>query len=115
MLAGTKRATASLVWAYGHDGKQPPRPGSLSVMTDWHGEPLGIIETRVVETIPFEDVTAGFAATEGEGDGSLRYWREAHWDYFSRECKRIGRQPDRRMPVLCEQFELVFAAGTKAA
>ena len=110
VLAGVKRGSASLVWTYEHDRKRPPWPGSLSVMTDWRGKPLGIIETKAVEALPFEMVTAAFAAIEGEGDGSLRYWREGHWDYFTRECRRIGRVPDPCMLVLCEQFELVHKA-----
>lgn len=108
VLAGVKRGSASLVWTYEHDRKQPPWPGSLSVMTDWHGVPLGIIETKTIVAVPFEEVSAEFAAIEGEGDGSLRYWSEGHWDYFVRECQRIGRTADRRMMVCCEQFELVF-------
>jgi hypothetical protein len=42
-----------------------------------------------VATVPFEEVSEEFAAIEGEGDGSLRYWREVHWTYFGRVCKRI--------------------------
>lgn len=108
VLAGTKRGSASLVWTYEHDSKRPPWPSSLSVMTDWQGTPLGIIETRTIHAVPFEEVSAEFAAIEGEGDGSLRYWREGHWAYFVRECQRIGREPDQRMPVYCEQFDLVY-------
>jgi len=108
VLAGVKRGTASLVWTYEHDQKRPPWIGCLSVMTDWHGTPLGIIETSKIEAVPFEEVAAEFAAIEGEGDKSLHYWSEGHWNYFTRECKRIGRIPDRRMLVLCEQFELVY-------
>jgi uncharacterized protein YhfF len=114
VLAGVKRGTASLVWTYEHDKKRPPWPGCLSVMTDWHGQPLGIIETRAIEAVPFEEVTAEFAAIEGEGDGSLRYWSEGHWRYFTRECQRIGREPDKRMPVLCKRFELVFKMSHRA-
>lgn len=113
-LRGIKRGSASLVWTYEHDKKRPPWPQSLSVMTDWQGTPLGVIETKTIEAVPFDDVTAEFAAIEGEGDGSLRYWREGHWAYFTRECQRIGRQPDLRMPVYCEVFELVFPQGAKA-
>ncbi|ABM94695.1 DUF984 [Methylibium petroleiphilum PM1] len=109
VLQGTKRGSASLVWTYEHDNKRPPWPGSLSIMTDWLGTPLGIIETRTIEAVPFDDVTAEFAASEGEGDLSLRYWRQGHWDYFTRECRRIGRRPDPRMLVFCERFDLVFA------
>jgi hypothetical protein len=47
-------------------------------------------------------VSDGFAVLEGDGDKTLRYWREAHWRSFSRECQRIGREPDLHMPVVCE-------------
>ena len=108
VLAGTKRATAGLVWSFEADNKRPPKRGDLSVVTNWQGEPLCVIETKAVATVPFEEVGEEFAAAEGEGDGSLRYWREAHWAYFGRECKRTGRVPDLRMPVICEQFEVVY-------
>jgi uncharacterized protein YhfF len=36
---------------------------------------------------------AEYAAIEGDDDGSLEYWRHAHWAFFSRESKRIGRGP----------------------
>ncbi len=108
VLAGRKRATAGLGWAPAAGGKRPPQPGDLSVVTDWHGDPLCIIETRSVETLPYREVDAEFAATEGEGDGSLRHWREVHWAYFERECARIGRQPAPDMPVVCERFEVVY-------
>jgi uncharacterized protein YhfF len=96
------------VWTYAHERKAPPRPGSLSVMTDWGGRPLGIIETRCLTAVPFNQVTAEFAAIEGEGDRTLRSWREGHWRYFERECRRIGRVPSPDMPVYCEEFDLVF-------
>ena len=49
---------------------------------------LCIIETVQVDVMPFEQVSAEFAAIEGEGDGSLAYWRQAHLEYFTRECER---------------------------
>jgi uncharacterized protein YhfF len=61
-----------------------------------------------VDVVPFADVDAEFAAIEGEGDGSLEYWRRAHEAFFGRECKRIGRAPEPRMPVVCERFEVVY-------
>jgi uncharacterized protein YhfF len=57
--------------------------------------------------LPFDEVTAEYAAIEGEGDGSLAYWREAHRAFFGRECERIGRQPVDSMPVVCSIFEVV--------
>ena len=107
VLAGTKHATAGLVWSFEAANMPLPKPGNLSV-TSWSGTPLCFIETKVVEIVPFNEVSEEFAATEGEGDGSLRYWREGHWAYFGRECARIGRQPDQRMPVMCERFEVIY-------
>jgi uncharacterized protein YhfF len=108
VLAGRKRATAGLVWSY-EDAKLPlPVVGQLSVVTDWAGTPQCVIETWRMDIVPFEDVDAEFAATEGEGDGSLAYWQRAHQAFFERECQRIGRVPHPRMPVVCERFQLVY-------
>jgi uncharacterized protein YhfF len=108
VLAGTKRATAGLVWAYETEGQPLPEPGNLSIVTNWAGDSLCIIRTQSVEVVPFEEVSAEFARTEGEGDGSLDYWREAHWAFFSRECANLGRRPEPRMPVACETFAVVY-------
>jgi uncharacterized protein YhfF len=108
VLLGRKRATAGLVWSFDFDGKAPPKVGELSVVTNWDGKPLCAIETTSVSIVPFEQVDAEFAAAEGEGDGTLGYWRKAHWEYFGRECARIGRVPSATMPIFCEHFEVVY-------
>ena len=112
VLAGVKQATASLVWSFENTGRSPPQPGALSVVTCWDGKPACVIETLKVEVVPFEQVGAEFAASEGEGDGSLAYWRRVHWAYFGRECARLGREPSRVMPVACERFRVVYGAST---
>jgi uncharacterized protein YhfF len=111
VLTGVKRATASLVWSFESTGGSPPTPGALSVVTYWDGRPACVIETVEVEVLPFEQVTAAFAAMEGEGDGSLEYWRRAHWAYFGRECVRVRREPSLVMPVACEQFNVIYRAN----
>jgi uncharacterized protein YhfF len=113
VMAGSKRATAGLLWSHENDHRPLPQPGDLSVVTDFSGKPVCVIETKQVEIVPFEEVSEEFAAIEGEGDGSLEYWRNAHEAYFERECKRIGRTPEARMPVVCEQFEVVFPGGPR--
>jgi len=110
VLAGTKVGTASLAWMYEARGEPVPAAGDLSVVTDWHGAPLCVIETTVVAIEPFDDVTAAFAASEGEGDRSLEHWRRVHWDYFGRECARLGRTPGHDMPVVCENFRVIHRA-----
>lgn len=108
VLQGRKRATASLLWGYEVSHKALPKVGDLSIVTDWQGQPRCIIESTEVEVVPYAEVSAAFAAIEGEGDGSLRYWFEEHWRYFSRECQRLGKPPSLQMPVVCEQFKVIY-------
>lgn len=107
VLAGIKRATAGSVWSYESTGKGVPKPGDLSVVTDANDTPLCIIETVQVDIVPFSAVTDEFAATEGEGDGSLDYWRKAHFEYFTRECESSGRSFNHDMLLACERFRVV--------
>ena len=108
VLAGVKRATTSLLWVYEADPDEAmPAVGQHSIVLGGRGQPLCIIETTSVVTCPFDAVNAAFAAREGEGDGSLAYWRRVHWDFFSRECAALGRTPTGSMPVVCESFRVV--------
>lgn len=111
ILAGRKRATAGLVWAYEAEGAPLPKPGNLTVVTLFSGQPVCVIETLAVQIVPFFEVDADFAATEGEGDGSLAYWQQAHTAFFGRECQRLGRQFTPDAPVVCERFALVYAGA----
>jgi uncharacterized protein YhfF len=108
VLSGVKRATAGAVWSYEVEGKRLPAPGDQSIVTNWAGDPLCVIETIRVDIVPFNRVSAEFAAVEGEGDGSLAYWMEAHRNYFMRECDRAGREFSEDMLVACERFKLVY-------
>ena len=108
VLAGRKRATAGLVWSFDATSAPLPKSGHLSVVTDWAKKPLCVIRTQRVDVVAYDEVSEEFAATEGEGDGSLQYWRQVHWLYFERMCLRIGRTPELKMPIACERFEVVF-------
>ena len=108
VLRGTKRATAGLVWSFEAAHQPLLEPGNLSIVTNWAGEPLCVVETKSIAVVPFQDVSAEFASIEGEGDGSLEYWRAAHWAYFGRECALLGKAPSLTMPVACEHFEVVY-------
>jgi uncharacterized protein YhfF len=109
-VTGRKRATAGALWSYEAEGEPLPRVGDFSVITDWSGAARCVIRTTAVEVVPFDDVTEEFAATEGEGDGSLAFWRAAHWAAFSRELEGFGRSPQPDMPVVCERFEVAYSA-----
>ena len=105
--SGRKRAGTGLLWAYEHDGEPIAKSGDIEVVVDHLNRPA--LVTRIVssEILAFNEVSAEYAATEGEGDGSLEYWRKGHWNFFSRECRRIGREPTETMPVICNVFEVL--------
>jgi uncharacterized protein YhfF len=102
---GPKRATASLRSVY-DDGDEPlPRVGDLGVILDGRGEPLCVVRTTGVEVRRFGDVDAQFAWTEGEGDRSLEYWREAHIRFFAAEGRPFGEDT----AIVLERFELLWS------
>ena len=76
VLQGTKRATASLHWEYEVIHKPRPTVGDLSIVTNWHGQTRCLIESTTVNLVPYAEVSAAFAANEGEGDDSMRHWLE---------------------------------------
>jgi uncharacterized protein YhfF len=112
VLRGVKRATAASLWSVEAEGKRLPQPGDLSIVTNWIHEPLCVIETKAVTVLPFREVTAEFAACEGEGDMSLAYWQIAHRQFFSRECANAEREFSDTMLVVCENFSLVYPRRT---
>ena len=104
---GRKRGGASLVWAHEADAEAIPSVGEIEIVVDHLNAASVVTRTTSVEVVPFNQVSARFAACEGEGDGTLAYWRKAHWAFFSRECQRIGREPTETMPVVCASFEVL--------
>ncbi len=115
VLQGVKRATASLAWRYEVESAPQPKPGDLSIVTDWSKNPLCVIKTEAVDIVPFNEVSEDFARTEGEDDGTLESWRRNHTKYFAGECKRLGREPNERMLVLCERFKIVYQPPSAAS
>ncbi|MBN1887656.1 MAG: ASCH domain-containing protein [Thermoflexales bacterium] len=107
--AGIKTATSSLVWCYEAENEILPQVGALSIILDGDQNPLCIIETTQVEIKAFNQVDGQFAYDEGEGDRSLAYWRQVHWQAFSAECADIRRIPSEDMPVVCERFRVIFS------
>ena len=108
VLEGVKTATASLFWEYENQPEDEPMVGCFSVVTDYEGVPQCVVRTTEVRVTPFNEVDEKFAFDEGEGDQSLDYWREVHWDYFSRQCIEIHKEPSNTMLINCERFELLY-------
>ncbi|MBO6514509.1 MAG: ASCH domain-containing protein [Phycisphaerales bacterium] len=109
VLDGTKTATCSALWAWEHDNETPLVPGTLAAILDGAGNARCILETRSVTPTAFKDVDEQFAYDEGEGDRTLKWWRQAHWDFFSRTLPEIGKEPSEDMILLCERFRVIYS------
>jgi len=104
--AGRKRGTASLLRDYAPGAV--PKPGDHVLVLDGAGNPACIWRTARIDILPFIEVGEDFASAEGEGDGSLAYWREGHRRYFGRQAEREGFAFHDRIEVVCERFEIVW-------
>jgi len=104
ILAGQKRATASLAQWYGEGGEKMPEPGDYAIILDGAGIPRGVIQTTEVEILPFNQVQAAFAAEEGEGDGSLAHWQSEHRRFFTAETGIFAEDAQ----IVCERFTLLW-------
>ncbi|MEW6718019.1 MAG: ASCH domain-containing protein [Chloroflexota bacterium] len=108
IAAKKKTASCTSLWEWEAEGAPLPEAGKITIVLDWGGNPLCIIKTVEVEIRPFNQVDEQFAYEEGEGDRSLKYWREAHWNYFSCTLALIGREPVEDMPLVCERFVVIY-------
>lgn len=108
VVAGQKSGTASLAKMNELEPEKAPIDNGYSVVTDFDGEPMCIIQTAEIRHLPFNEVDANFAFDEGEGDQSLDHWRSVHWDYFAREAAENGFEFNETSIVCCERFRLLF-------
>ena len=108
VLIGQKQATSSSLLAYKNEGNLIPKPGDLSIVTDWEGNPKCVIETIKVNTIPFKDITYDICKLEGE-DNNLESWRKGHSTFFTNEGKVFGYTFTEDMPVVFEEFRMIFS------
>lgn len=108
IIDGTKTATCSSLWEWEAEGESPPEMGTITIVLDGRGEPIGIVESTEVTIRKYNEVDADFARDEGEGDLSLWYWQEAHKNFFSRTLKEIGKEFSEEMPLVCERFRLIY-------
>lgn len=105
---GVKTATASAGPLYELENEPLPQAGEYSVILDSREEAVCIIRTTRVYTVPFDQVSEEQAYREGEGDRSLEYWRRVHEDFFRAELAEAGLEFSPTMPVVCEEFEVVW-------
>jgi uncharacterized protein YhfF len=107
IASGKKRGGASLYAAYAIEKLPVPQVGEIRIVLDFNDKPVFVTRNTAVDIIPFNAVGADFAACEGEGDGSLAYWRQAHLDYFTRTSPELGITFNEDMLIVCERFEVL--------
>lgn len=107
VLAGRKKATASSLHCFETLGLTVPKPRNLSIVTDWDGNPKCVIETTAVTILPFRDITFDICRREGEDD-CLESWQRGHRRFFSGEGRELGYAFSEDMPVVFEDFEVIY-------
>jgi uncharacterized protein YhfF len=112
---GRKRATSSLSWAYERDVEPLPAPGDIEIVLDYNGRPAAILSITNVAVLPFSDVSATFAAAEGEGGRAGGGWGGARGGGVAGGGGRVGRSPSSNMPVVCSEFEWLRVRRSGAA
>lgn len=109
-LSGKKTAGSGLVKDYKMAGDPLPSVGRFWIILDWAGNPRCIVKTIKVEIHRFDEVPSYIARAEGEGDGSLEYWRDEHARFFEKYLDELDITDLNSEPVVTEFFELVFSS-----
>ncbi|MGM9584436.1 MAG: tRNA (N6-isopentenyl adenosine(37)-C2)-methylthiotransferase MiaB, partial [Faecousia sp.] len=109
LLRGDKRATTGLKCLYELEKAPLPQVGQYSVILDSRGAPHCITRITKIEITPFREISEEYAFIEGEGDKSLSYWKDAHREVFTRECREdFQMEFSEDMDCVCEYFEVVY-------
>ena len=115
VLAGVKRAHATLLRDFQKDLEPPPQIGDHLVVLDGSGQPRAIVRCTHVELRHFNEVDDAFAFDAGEGDLTLRWWLTAHRQDFAERAEREGFEVDERVELVLEWFEGVWPPAEAAA
>jgi len=105
---GVKKATTSLVKLYALEQEPIPKEKELHIITDFYGNAVCIIEAKKVEKIPFNQVSEEHAKIEGEGDGSLSYWRDVHAKIYIEDAKTFNFEFSEDDLVFFMIFDVIY-------
>lgn len=108
VLTGEKTATSGMLKEYEMEGDPVPKIGERSIVLDGRNNPVCVVEVTNVTLQAFNEVKERFALAEGEGFMSLQDWRDAHWDFFTSRCKKLGIILTETILLVCEEFKVIF-------
>ena len=104
---GKKRGTASSLIAYSVENEPVPKVGDKSIILDSKNRAHLIIVTRKVTVTPFLQVHPYHGYLEGEGDRTLKFWREVHEIFFKPDYEAAGNDFDPMGEVVLEEFDVI--------
>lgn len=107
-LSGRKNAGSGLVADYTTSRDPLPNVGDFWICLDSGGEPRCVLRTARIEIHNFSEVPASIAMAEGEGDGSLDYWRRVHTEVYEPNLSAWGIRRIEEAEVITEFFTIVF-------
>ncbi|MGX7196494.1 ASCH domain-containing protein [Enterococcus olivae] len=108
VLQGEKTATASAYPLYEVEKEALPKVDEYSVILNSQQEAVCIVKNTKVSIRSFDEVSENHAFKEGEGDKSLTYWRKIHQQLFTEWLAEADLVFTEKMPVVCEEFEVVY-------
>lgn len=112
-VSGQKFAGSGLVEDYRSAGELLPQVGDYWIVLDSEQTPRALLRTVSVEIHRFADVPERIAHAEGEGDLTLRSWREIHDAFFTPYLRALNIHDLNHAEVVTEFFELVLASTPK--
>lgn len=108
VLAGRKTLNCSSVYSFDIDMIPLPKPHDYYVVTDVNDNPVCIVQNKNISVMAFKDVTWDIAQKEGEYS-NIEQWRQAHIEFFEDEAALMGYEFSEDMPLLFEEFEVVYS------
>ncbi len=113
VLEGKKFGTAGLYDEYLMEDAldEIPKPGDYSIILNSKDEAVCVIRDYDVYVRAFGDVAPFHAYAEGEGDRSLKYWRDVHKEFFTECLDEIDLQLDQESRIVCEKFSVEYIPG----
>lgn len=109
ILNGKKKAGSGLYIWYEEAQADLPQIGTMLIVTDFGGKAIAIIETKKVDTIPFNEISKTYAELDmGTTIEPLEKWKKAHWDFFANAMEENGQKPTEDMLIVCEWFETIW-------
>ncbi len=113
VLQGKKFGTASAYDEYVMEGAldEIPKPGDYSVILNSKDEAVCVIRDYDVYVRAFGEVPPFHAYVEGEGDRSLKYWRDVHASLFKKWLDETEMPFSRESRIVCEKFSVEYIPG----